>query len=313
MVIALVCVLANLWGSFASALCQGLGWFKRLALIGLLGVVLRLGFGGVMTWKFQTAEVAALASAVAVLANLALLFWRKELVRHEQAISPWDREFGQFLVVSAACVGGTYFFTQGDLLVVQRFYDLTGQSEWNKGAIDAYTSAGLLARALPMVVAPMLTVLFTHRSAQHSHSAMGDHLKFLGLVRRRVAGGGDWVAGAAELLRGTAQGRPGDGGDAGATGHDDGFRGIAPGFGHVGPGQPVVEAVDVVWGAGADLLADFAGAGPHARGPARAHAGDGGKCFRGAVYLLAAHHPRAAAVLTPGGESPWLEGGGGGG
>ena len=37
MLVALLCVLAGLWGSYATALCQGLAWFKRLAFIGLLG------------------------------------------------------------------------------------------------------------------------------------------------------------------------------------------------------------------------------------------------------------------------------------
>ena len=56
--VALVCVLAGLWGSFATALCQGLAWFKRLALIGILGVALRLAFGGLMTLEMPTAEMA---------------------------------------------------------------------------------------------------------------------------------------------------------------------------------------------------------------------------------------------------------------
>src|SRR5882724_7810317 len=40
--IALVCALGGLWGSYWTALCQGLGWFKRLALISLLAAVLRI-------------------------------------------------------------------------------------------------------------------------------------------------------------------------------------------------------------------------------------------------------------------------------
>lgn len=170
---ALACVLAGLWGGLAAALCQGLGWFKRLALIGLLGVGIRLAFGYAAAVKFPAAEWAVLATAVAVLANLVLLFWRKDLMRHAEPVSPWDREFVNFLIVSAAVVGGNYCFTSGDLLVAQRYF--------SKADLDAYTGAGVFARALPMTVAPLLTVLFTHRSTAHTGDALREQLKLLGL------------------------------------------------------------------------------------------------------------------------------------
>lgn len=170
---ALVCVLAGLWGGLATALCQGLSWFKRLALIGLLGVGLRLSFGGLVAVQFPAAEWAVLASAVAALANLILLYWRKDLVRPAEPASPWDREFVEFLIVSAAFVGGGYCFTQGDLLVAQRFF--SGPD------LDAYTSAGIFARALPMTVGPLLIVLFTHRSTAHTGGALREQLKLIGL------------------------------------------------------------------------------------------------------------------------------------
>ena len=170
---ALACVLAGLWGGLATALCQGLSWFKRLALIGLLGVVIRLAFGGGVVAKFPVAEWAVLATGVAVLSNLILLFWKSALVRRAEPISPWDREFVQFLIVSAAVVGGGYCFSQGDLLVAQRFF--------SKGDLDAYAGAGVFARALPMTVAPLLTVLFTHRSAAHTGDALREQLKLIGL------------------------------------------------------------------------------------------------------------------------------------
>ena len=152
---ALACVLAGLWGGLATALCQGLSWFKRLALIGLLGVGLRLAFGGLVAVQFPAAEWAVLASAVAALANLILLYWRKDLVRPAEPASPWD------------C------FTQGDLLVAQRFF--SGPD------LDAYTSAGIFARALPMTVGPLLVVLFTHRSTAHTGGALREQLKLIGL------------------------------------------------------------------------------------------------------------------------------------
>ena len=170
---ALGCVLAGLWGGLATALCQGLSWFKRLALISILGVGIRLLFGGVVVMKFPAAEWAVLASAVAVMGNLILLFWRKDLRRTAQPISPWDRDFVQFLIVSAALVAGGYCFSQGDLLVAQRFF--------SKPELDDYSSAGVFARALPVTVGPLLTVLFTYRSTAHTGDALREQLKLIGL------------------------------------------------------------------------------------------------------------------------------------
>lgn len=170
---ALACVLAGLWGGLATALCQGLSWFKRLALIGLLGVGIRLLFGGVVVTKFPVAEWAVFATAVAVLSNLILLFWRKSLVRHAEPVSPWNREFVQFLIVAAACIIGGFCFSQGDLLVAQRYF--------LKPELDAYAGAGVFARALPMTVAPLLIVLFTHRSTAHTGDALREQLKLISL------------------------------------------------------------------------------------------------------------------------------------
>ena len=172
--IALVCVLGGLWGSYVTALCQGLAWFKRLAFIGLLAALMRVLFGWLTTRIWLTAECAVLASVVMLLANLILLFWKKDFPpRTDTAISPWDREFVQFLVVSAACMVGTNCFSQGDLLVANKFFA--------KGDLDAYGSAGLLARALPTAVGPLLAVLFTHRSGRHHGDALREQLKLLGL------------------------------------------------------------------------------------------------------------------------------------
>jgi O-antigen/teichoic acid export membrane protein len=174
--IALVCVLAVLWSSYVTALCQGLGWFKRLALIGLLAAILRIVFGGLMTKVDPVAEWAVFASVVMLLANLILLFWKKDFPRRtEKIISPWTAEFVQFLIVSAAYVIGLNCFNQGDLLVANKFF--------SKNEIDAYGSAGLLARALPAVAGPLLTVLFTHRSRRHQQHGdeLHEQLKLLGL------------------------------------------------------------------------------------------------------------------------------------
>jgi len=172
--IALVCVLAGLWSSYATALCQGLGWFKRLAFIGLLAALLRLLFGGLTTKIWPTAEWAVAASAVMLLSNLVLFFWKKDFPRRtEKVISPWTPEFRQFLIVSFAWAIGSNCFNQGDLLVANKFF--------SKSEIDAYGSAGLLARALPTAVGPLLAVLFTHRSGRHHGDALREQLKLLGL------------------------------------------------------------------------------------------------------------------------------------
>ncbi|MDR3458563.1 MAG: hypothetical protein P4N60_14020 [Verrucomicrobiae bacterium] len=170
-IIALFCVLGGLWSSYASALCQGLGWFKRLALIGLLAAVLRVLFGLPATAIWPVAECAVLASAVMLLPNLILLYWKKDFPQPvATTASPWNREFVQFLVVSAACVFGSFCFNQADQLVASKYF-------LDKGALDAYGSAGILARALPTTAGPLLAVLFTHRSGRHHADGLSQQIK----------------------------------------------------------------------------------------------------------------------------------------
>lgn len=84
----LCCVLATLWGSLATALCQGMAWFKRFAFIGLLGAALKLLFAWWTTRTWPLAEFALLATAVMVLANLVLFFWKSELTHPEPPSRP---------------------------------------------------------------------------------------------------------------------------------------------------------------------------------------------------------------------------------
>jgi hypothetical protein len=77
-------------------------------------------------------------------------------------------------VVSAAFVIGTYCFSLSDLLVMQRNF-----SDTASGA--AYTAAERLAISLPITVAPLLTVLFTNRSVEHTANALRQQLKLLGI------------------------------------------------------------------------------------------------------------------------------------
>jgi len=173
MLVTLGCALLGLWASLATALCQGLAWFKRLALIGFLAMLLRVSFGWFVTFKWPSAETAVLASAFAFVAYLVLLFWRKDLSLHGEPIPPWNHELAQYFVVSAAFVIGNFCFFQGDYLVANKFFA--------QGELDAYTAAGILARALPQTVAPLLIVLFTSRSSQRSGGIVSEQLKLIGL------------------------------------------------------------------------------------------------------------------------------------
>jgi hypothetical protein len=150
--------------------------------ITLLGVFLRLAFGWVMTAKFPTAEVAVAATAIALLANLILLYWHKDIFKKgESQISPWDRNFVHFLIIATACLGGTYFFTKADTLVSQRYF--AGSD------LDSYTKAGLLGRSLVLVVGPLLTVVFTSRSGKQNAQTAGDQKILLGLYAIGLAAG----------------------------------------------------------------------------------------------------------------------------
>ena len=118
-----------MWSGLAVALCQGMAWFKRMALIGVVAMMMRLLFCWVMTKPFPTAETAVSATAFSFLANLSLLYWWKDIFRHgAERISPWNRQFASFLLVTAATVGGTFFFTIGDGLVAQRYF--SGNDIW---------------------------------------------------------------------------------------------------------------------------------------------------------------------------------------
>lgn len=191
--IALVCVLGNLWSSYAAALCQGLGWFKRLALVGLLAAVARLTFSGPASRISPIAEWAVLGSVAMLLPNLILFFWRHEFPkRSKEPVSPWTPEFVHFLIVSTAWALGSFFFSQGDTLVSQRYFTVESR--------DAYSAAEKLAVALVTATAPLLTVLFTHRSSREHHHGdeLWEQLRLIALYAAALVFG----AGCLYLLRG---------------------------------------------------------------------------------------------------------------
>lgn len=188
MVAAMICVLVGLWAAFTTALCQGMSWFKRLAVINFIAVLLRLAFGWFVTRKFPTAEMALSATTFSFLASLALLVWWKSIFRHDAPKeSPWNQEFFTFLKVSVGYVAGSYFFMQGDALVA-KFWDFPG--------VAFYLAAGVYARAVPGSVGPLLNVFFTSRSGQRSAQSARDQTMLLGLYAAGLAVG----AGALILL-----------------------------------------------------------------------------------------------------------------
>jgi hypothetical protein len=173
MLVTLCCTLIGLWVALATALCQGLSWFKRLALIGFLAMTLRFLFGWFVTLKWPSPDTAVLATAFSLLAYLILLLWKKDLLLHGTPVSPWNPEFVQYIIVSAAFVVASYCFTQGDLLVMQHYF--------SGGERDAYAVAERLAFALPSTVGPLLIVLFTSRSGERGGNVVREQFKLLGL------------------------------------------------------------------------------------------------------------------------------------
>ena len=181
MLVTLACTLLSLWSGLVTALCQGLAWFQRLALIGFLMMVLRLSFGWLVTLHWPSAETAVLATAFSLLASLILFCWRKELRLAGNPVSPWNREFVHYFIASLAFAVGNYCFFMGDALVAQHYFP---------GAqCDAFSAVGVLARALPVTIGPLLAVLFTSRSSGRAHGSLKDQMTLLGLSALGLVGG----------------------------------------------------------------------------------------------------------------------------
>ena len=282
MLVTLGCALLGLWASLATALCQGLAWFKRLALIGFLAMLLRVSFGWLITFKWPSAETAVLASAFALLANLVLLFWRKDLSLHGEPVPPWNREFAQYFIVSAAFVAGNFCFFQGDYLVANKFF--------TKEELDAYAAAGILARALPMTIAPLLMVLFTSRSAQRAGGVVAEQLKLFGLSGLALVFGAICLF----MLRAfflkilgqiyTASRRDGQ-----PICGDNGLRRTAAITRLLGAGQPLAKNLIALWWTRACLLARAARSWENSSGVAANHVCRCWNCLRNPLYRLVCH------------------------
>lgn len=195
MLVGVVYILVNLWSGFAVALCQGMAWFKRIAIIALVAVGMKVAFAWVTTRQYPTAEMAVSATIFSLLANLSLLYWWKDIFRHgAQRISPWNKEFVHFLLVTGAYVAGNYFFLQGDSMVAQKFFPPNDLGE--------YLYANKWAVALPLTVAPLLLVMFTSRSGGNGEHASSDQRILLSLYTvGMICGAGSIIVLRSFLIR----------------------------------------------------------------------------------------------------------------
>lgn len=180
-VAALVSLIIALWCGYASALAQGMGWFKRLALISLAVVAVKITLVWVFIQKHPVAETSVLAVAAGTLMTLAVFFWWRDLFKSSERISPWDRDFFRYLAVAAAGVGAQWCFTQSDMQVVGNFF--AGADK------DAYYGAVRIASALHLAVSPLLVVLFTARSGERAGKSLAGPLGLLVLYATGLAFG----------------------------------------------------------------------------------------------------------------------------
>ena len=178
---ALVSLIIALWSGYAGALAQGMGWFKRLALIGLVGVIVKLIFVAAITRRHPIAEVGVLAVALGALLNVSMFIWWRNLFKPGERISPWDRDFFRYLAVAAAGVGAQWCFTQSDMLVAGKYFTDADR--------DAYGAALTIAGALHLAVSPLLAVLFTARSSERAGKTLAGPIGLLLLYAAGLATG----------------------------------------------------------------------------------------------------------------------------
>jgi len=178
---ALLSLVVGLWSSYASALAQGMGWFKRLALISVAVVTVKLAALGIFVSRHPVAETCVIAATAGTLVTLAVFFWWRDLFKPGERVSPWDRDFFRYLAVAAAGVGAQWCFTQSDMQVVGNYF--AGADK------DAYYGAVRVASALHLAVSPLLIVLFTARSGERAGKSLAGPLGLLLLYALGLAVG----------------------------------------------------------------------------------------------------------------------------
>lgn len=160
-VVALGCILVNMWSALAMSWCAGLSRFTLLAGLTLASVAVRLVVGGAGSRAWPTAELGVGASILAGLVLVAGATWshggmpRPSRERIRPILEP---SFIRYLLAALAVCGGQYLFLYGDLLVAQR--QLVPET------LGAYSAAGLFGRAVVWFPTPVLTVFFTARSGR---------------------------------------------------------------------------------------------------------------------------------------------------
>jgi len=178
---ALISLLIALWSGYAGALAQGLGWFKRLALIGIGGVAAKLIFTLLITRRYPVAETGVIAVSIGALATAAVFFWWRDLFKAGERIAPWNRDFFRYMAVAGAAVMAQWCFMDGSTLVVGKYFAKADQ--------DSYGVAITIAIGLHMAVGPLLSVLFAARSSERSSQSMEAPLRLLALYAAGLAVG----------------------------------------------------------------------------------------------------------------------------
>ncbi len=178
---ALISLLIALWSGYAGALAQGLGWFKRLALISIGGVAAKLIFTWLLIRRYPVAETGVIAVSIGALATAAVFFWWRDLFKTGERIAPWNRDFFRYMAVAGAAVAAQWCFMDGSTLVVGKYFAKADQ--------DSYGRAITIAVGLHMAVAPLLAVLFAARSSERSGQSMSAPLRLLALYATGLAFG----------------------------------------------------------------------------------------------------------------------------
>ncbi len=200
--VALGCILVNMWSALATSWCAGLSRFNLLAGLTLASVMVRLLAGGGGSRVWPTAELGVGASIAAGLVLVAGATWSHGGMprpSHQHVRPILEPAFIRYLLASLAVCGGQYLFFQGDLLVAQR--------QLVPDTVGAYSAAGLFGRAVVWLPFPVLTVFFTARSGQprSDQATIRLLLLFTGLMAVGATGvwlTRDWLG---QLLLGRAE------------------------------------------------------------------------------------------------------------
>jgi hypothetical protein len=145
--------------------------------------------------------MAVTATTLGFLANLALLYWWKDILRHGAVrISPWNFQFLGFVLVTGAYAAGNYFFLSGDALVAKK--------NFLPDDLGAYQVAARWCINLPGILLPLLQVMFASRSGSKEGHASSDQRILLGLYAAGLACGALIMIGLRSFLAAKLRGHP---------------------------------------------------------------------------------------------------------